>query len=49
LISALSCVAGAAAADKKYDPGVSDAEIKVGQSVPDSGPCSVFRRGRSSR
>ena len=49
LVIALSCIPGAAAADKKYDPGVGDAEIKIGQSVPDSGPCSVFRRGRSSR
>src|SRR6185436_1840083 len=27
---------------KKYDPGVSDGEIKIGQSVPYSGPASAF-------
>lgn len=27
---------------KKYDPGVSDTEIKIGQSVPYSGPASAF-------
>jgi ABC-type branched-subunit amino acid transport system substrate-binding protein len=27
---------------KKYDPGVSDSEIKIGQSVPYSGPASAF-------
>ena len=27
---------------KKYDPGVSDNEIKIGQSVPYSGPASAF-------
>jgi ABC-type branched-subunit amino acid transport system substrate-binding protein len=29
-------------ADKKYGPGVSDAEIKVGQTAPYSGPASAF-------
>jgi ABC-type branched-subunit amino acid transport system substrate-binding protein len=32
----------AAAADKTYGPGVSDSEIKLGQSVPYSGPASAF-------
>jgi branched-chain amino acid transport system substrate-binding protein len=27
---------------KKYDPGVTDSEIKIGQSVPYSGPASAF-------
>ena len=31
----------AAAAEKKYDPGASDTEIKVGQTVPHSGPGSL--------
>lgn len=46
------CVAAAAtivasatsvkAADKKYDPGASDTEIKLGQTVPHSGPGSLY-------
>jgi ABC-type branched-subunit amino acid transport system substrate-binding protein len=32
----------AAAADKTYAPGVSDSEIKLGQSIPYSGPASAF-------
>jgi branched-chain amino acid transport system substrate-binding protein len=32
----------AAAADKHYGPGVSDSEIKLGQSIPYSGPASAF-------
>ena len=31
-----------AAAEKKYGPGVSDTEIKLGQSMPYSGPASAF-------
>jgi branched-chain amino acid transport system substrate-binding protein len=31
-----------AAADKSYEPGVSDSEIKLGQSIPYSGPASAF-------
>ena len=42
LVIALGWVTGAAAADKKYDPGVSDTEIRIGQSMPYSGPYSVF-------
>jgi ABC-type branched-subunit amino acid transport system substrate-binding protein len=33
---------GAAAAEKKYGPGVTDTEIKIGQTVPYSGPASAF-------
>src|SRR5437868_14206179 len=40
LILALSI--SAANAQKKYDPGASDAEIKVGQTVPFSGPASAY-------
>ena len=29
-------------AQKKYDPGVSDTEIKIGQTMPYSGPLSAF-------
>ena len=30
------------AADKKYDPGASDTEIKIGQTMPYSGPASAY-------
>src|SRR5260370_5753875 len=30
------------AAEKKYGPGVTDTEIKIGQTVPYSGPASAF-------
>jgi ABC-type branched-subunit amino acid transport system substrate-binding protein len=30
------------AADKKYDPGASDTEIRIGQTVPHSGPGSLY-------
>jgi ABC-type branched-subunit amino acid transport system substrate-binding protein len=32
----------ASAAEKKYGPGVTDTEIKLGQTVPYSGPASAF-------
>jgi branched-chain amino acid transport system substrate-binding protein len=32
----------AIAAEKQYGPGVTDAEIKIGQTVPYSGPASAF-------
>src|SRR3974390_1536204 len=31
-----------AAAQKKYDPGASDTEIKIGQTMPFSGPASAY-------
>src|SRR5436190_5948861 len=34
--------ASASAAEKKYDPGASDTEIKLGQTVPHSGPGSLY-------
>jgi ABC-type branched-subunit amino acid transport system substrate-binding protein len=34
--------ASAAQAQKKYDPGASDTEIKLGQTVPHSGPGSLY-------
>jgi branched-chain amino acid transport system substrate-binding protein len=40
-IVGLSPVAGA---DKRYGPGVSDTEIKIGQTVPYSGPISSLSR-----
>src|SRR5882757_3798799 len=30
------------AAEKKYDPGATDTEIKIGQTVPHSGPGSLY-------
>jgi ABC-type branched-subunit amino acid transport system substrate-binding protein len=42
-IAAVMLTAGAAtAAEKKYDPGASDTEIKIGQTVPHSGPGSLY-------
>jgi branched-chain amino acid transport system substrate-binding protein len=38
----LLTTAALAQAEKKYDTGVSDTEIKIGQSVPYSGPASAF-------
>jgi branched-chain amino acid transport system substrate-binding protein len=38
----LGPIAGISAAEKKYGPGVSDTEIKLGQTVPYSGPASAF-------
>ncbi|MBH5371907.1 ABC transporter substrate-binding protein [Bradyrhizobium glycinis] len=40
-IAGLAPVAGA---DKKYGPGVTDTEIKIGQTVPYSGPISSLSR-----
>lgn len=37
-----TCPFTAAAAEKKYGPGVTDTEIKIGQTVPYSGPASAF-------
>src|SRR5258706_8202773 len=34
--------AGPTVAQKKYDPGASDSEIKLGQTMPYSGPLSGF-------
>ena len=42
-VSALLSVGfGAGAAEKRYGPGVTDTEIKIGQTVPYSGPASAF-------
>jgi branched-chain amino acid transport system substrate-binding protein len=35
-------IATSALAQKKYDPGASDSEIKVGQTMPYSGPVSAY-------
>ena len=39
---ALATAAGVSAAEKHYGPGVTDGEIKLGQTVPYSGPASAF-------
>jgi ABC-type branched-subunit amino acid transport system substrate-binding protein len=42
-VAALLVAASAVfAGDKKYDPGASDTEIKIGQTVPHSGPGSLY-------
>lgn len=42
LAVALSLVSSVAPADKRYGPGVTDTEIKLGQSYPYSGPLSAY-------
>ena len=42
LAAATAIAASAAAADKKYDPGASDTEIKIGNIMPYSGPASSY-------
>src|SRR5258708_4256069 len=39
---ALAAIGGVSAAENKYGPGVTDTEIKLGQTVPYSGPASAF-------
>ena len=38
------CLSPVAAADKKYGPGVTDTEIRIGQTMPYSGPLSSLSR-----
>lgn len=38
----LAGLAGPVAAQKKYDPGATDTEIKIGQTMPYSGPASAY-------
>jgi branched-chain amino acid transport system substrate-binding protein len=42
LVAAIALTASSAYAQKKYDTGASDTEIKVGQTVPLSGPASAY-------
>ncbi|MBN8988555.1 MAG: ABC transporter substrate-binding protein [Rhizobiales bacterium] len=37
-----AAVAGSASAQKKYDPGATDTEIKIGNIMPYSGPASAY-------
>src|SRR4030095_1283118 len=39
---ALAVAAPRAVAQKKYDPGASDTEIKIGNTMPYSGPASAY-------
>ena len=39
---AIALSASSAFAQKKYDPGATDTEIKIGQTVPFSGPASAY-------
>ena len=38
----LTIASPGAFAQKKYDPGASDTEIKIGQTLPYSGPASTY-------
>ena len=40
--AALACLPLAAQAQKKYDPGATDTEIKIGNILPYSGPASAY-------
>ncbi len=40
--AAAAMTATAASAQKKYDPGASDTEIKIGNIMPYSGPASAY-------
>ena len=39
---ALALSASSAQAQKNYDPGATDTEVKIGQTVPFSGPASAY-------
>ena len=39
---AIALSASSASAQKKYDTGATDTEIKIGQTVPFSGPASAY-------
>ena len=42
LLAGLLIAAGPAVGEKKYGPGVTDTEIKIGQTMPYSGPVSAY-------
>jgi len=42
VIGSITIAAGSTAAQKRYDPGASDTEIKIGQTMPYSGPASAY-------
>lgn len=41
-VALIACIAVPALAEKKYGPGVTDIEIKIGQTMPYSGPLSAY-------
>src|ERR1700740_2615426 len=41
-VLALALATSSAHAQKKYDPGATDTEIKIGQTMPFSGPASAY-------
>jgi branched-chain amino acid transport system substrate-binding protein len=41
-LTTLALAAASAQAQKKYDPGATDTEIKIGQTMPYSGPTSAY-------
>src|SRR6185295_4798622 len=41
-VTAVAMAGDLSAAEKKYGPGVTDTEIKLGQTLPYSGPASAF-------
>ena len=45
----LALAATPAQAQKKYGPGVSDTEIKIGNTAPYSGPASAYAAAARSR
>ena len=47
--TAKSRLAALSAAQKKYDPGASDTEIKIGNTMPYSGPASAYGEHRPGR
>ena len=42
MFGSITVAASFATAQKRYDPGASDAEIKIGQTMPYSGPASAY-------
>ena len=42
ILSVLALASSSALAEKKYGPGASDTEIKIGQTMPYSGPASSY-------
>jgi branched-chain amino acid transport system substrate-binding protein len=42
VLAVVLATSGAAAAEKKYDPGATDTEIKIGNIMPYSGPASSY-------
>ena len=48
VVGGITVAASSATAQKRYDPGASDTEIKIGNTMPYSGPLSnVGTQGRA--